>query len=79
MLSPKELSDVFEAYDAITEAYANLSRAEVTHKAIAMGVTSMQADGTINDIQTAMLLAYNDGVFAAQKIGSGEYQIEEEE
>lgn len=79
MLTPKELYDVFQAYDAINDAYANLTNPEVTHKAIAMGVDDMHADGTLNEMQFAMLLAYNDGILAGVKIGSGKYQIEEEE
>ena len=78
MLTPKEVSDLTQAYDDITHAYESLEHPKLIHKAVAMSVTMWEGDGLFNELQTAMLLAYNDGIFAGHKIASGEYHTEEE-
>ena len=52
-----------EAYEGIKGAYRKIGRTNA-HPATAMAVNLWSITGKFDDVETLMLLAYNDGLFA---------------
>ena len=63
MTNEEKIVRLHEAYEGIKGAYRKIGRTNA-HPATAMAVNLWSLTGKFDEVETLMLLAYNDGLFA---------------